>query len=168
MSHLHSLPVPVVGRHKRLRTYHAPPPDSSIFHLVELWGLNHAPRENILSYFLFKLWLAEVLVTGSLMPSDTCLYSRAGNNIRLECSVPLVCIFMITWLVILAFPFTVVTFIKQSLLESRWSNSFHPPQTRGDKRLLLSCIGRWANWGTDKVGRQKTNKLPPNSNHSKS
>ena len=58
MSHLHSLPFPVVGRHKRLRTYHTPPPNSSIFHLVELWGLSHAPRENILSYFLFKLWLA--------------------------------------------------------------------------------------------------------------
>ena len=78
------------------------------------------PQGRIFSpIFSSSFGLQEVLVTGSLMPSDTCLYSRAGNNIRLECSVPLVWIFMITWLVILAFPFTVVTFIKQSLLESR-------------------------------------------------
>ena len=42
--------------------------------------------------------------------------ARGCNNIRLECSVLLVLIFMITWLVILVFPLTVVTFINASRL----------------------------------------------------
>lgn len=46
------------------------------------------PQGRIFSpIFSSSFGLQEVLVTGSLMPSDTCLYSRAGNNIRLECSV---------------------------------------------------------------------------------